>query len=71
MKYDELQQRSLQDLENVLENLSIKLGKAHFELANNTLKDISIIKKTRKDIARVLTAVKKLKLSSPEEKSSK
>lgn len=64
MKYNELQQRSLRDLKNMLENLHIKLGKAHFELANNTLKDISVIKKTKKNIARVLTAVKKLKVES-------
>ena len=42
------------------EDLKIKLGKLRFELANKTLKDFSQIKKTKKDVAKVMTALRSL-----------
>ncbi len=42
----------------MLKELRIKLGKLRFELANKSLKDVSQLKKTKKDIARILTAIK-------------
>ena len=67
MKYTEIQQKSLQELENMIKDLSIGIGKARFELANNTLKNTSIIKKTKKDVARILTSIKNKK-SGPSKK---
>lgn len=39
----------------MLKELKIKLGKLRFELSANILKDVSQIKKTKKDIARAIT----------------
>ena len=64
MKYTETQQKSLQELENMIKDLSIGLGKARFELANNTLKNTSVIKKNKKDVARILTLIKSNKIQS-------
>ena len=64
MKYTDIQPKSLQELENMIKDLSIGLGKARFELANNTLKNTSIIKKTKKDVARILTSIKNNKIQS-------
>ncbi len=43
------------------EDLKIKLGKFRFELANKTLKNFDQLGQTKKDIARVLTAIKNQK----------
>ena len=58
MKYSDLQSKDKIELKESLKELKVKLGKLRFELANKTLKDFSQIKKTKKDIARVLTALK-------------
>ena len=58
MKFKEIQEKSLHDIKNMLQDLRIELGKARFELANNTLKDFSIIIKKKRDIARILTIIK-------------
>ncbi len=60
MRYSELRKKPKEELENALKGLRAELSKAYFELANNTLKNTSVIKKTKKDIARILTAVKQL-----------
>lgn len=59
MKSSELQLKSENELNEMLKELQIKLGKLRFELANKSLKDVSQIKKTKKDIARILTATNK------------
>ena len=59
MKFSELQSKSQAELNEMLKELQIKLGKLRFELANKSVKDVSQIKKTKKDIARVLTATNK------------
>lgn len=58
MKYQDLQNKSVAELEEMLKEDKIKLGKFRFELANKTLKDSSQIGKTRKEIAQIMTAIK-------------
>lgn len=59
MKYNELQGKDQDELQEMLKELKVKLGKFRFESANNTLKDYSQLNKTKKDIARVATAINK------------
>ncbi len=58
MKYADLQNKSKDELQEMLTELQIKLGKFSFELANKTLTDTSQLGKTKKDVARILTAIK-------------
>lgn len=58
MKYSDLNNKGTQELRERLREEKIKLGKLRFELANKALKDSSQIGKVKKDIARLLTAVK-------------
>ena len=58
MKFNYIQSKSQNELNEMLKELRIKLGKLRFELANKSLKDVSQLKKTKKDIARILTAIK-------------
>lgn len=58
MKFNDIQSKSQNELNEMLKELRIKLGKLRFELANKSLKDVSQLKKTKKDIARILTAIK-------------
>lgn len=58
MKFSDLQSKSQPELQGMLKELQIKLGKLRFELANKVLKDTSQLGKTRRDIARILTALK-------------
>lgn len=59
MKFSDIQSKSQTELNEMLKELQVKLGKLRFELANKSLKDVSQLKKTKKDIARVLTATNK------------
>lgn len=65
MKYTELQSKPQAELNEMLKELQIKLGKLRFELASKSLKDTSQLGKTRRDIARVLTAIKMSKFQTP------
>ena len=58
MKFSDILSKSQNELNEMLGELQIKLGKFRFELANKSLKDVSQIGKTRKDIARVMTAIR-------------
>jgi len=58
MKYNEIQNKEIVELEQLEKDLRVKLGKFRFELANKALKNFSQIGKIRKDIARVLTEIK-------------
>ncbi|MBI4160294.1 MAG: 50S ribosomal protein L29, partial [Candidatus Yanofskybacteria bacterium] len=55
MKSSELQPKSRDELQVMLDELRVRLGKFRFELANKNLKDSSQIGKTKKDIARIMT----------------
>jgi len=58
MKFEELQNKGSQELEVMLKEAKVKLGKLRFELANKALKDSSQIGKTKKEIAQIMTAMK-------------
>lgn len=58
MKFIELQNKDSRELEVILKEAKVKLGKLRFELANKALKDSSQIGKERKEIARIMTAMK-------------
>ncbi len=64
MKYQELENKTTEELRKQMEELKIKLGKLRFESANRALKDFSQIKKAKKDIARILTAIRKQKVEN-------
>ncbi|MGD0977430.1 MAG: 50S ribosomal protein L29 [Minisyncoccia bacterium] len=59
MKYSDLQNKDNRELEVMLKEAKVKLGKFRFEMANKALKDFSQIGKTRKEIAQIMTAMKK------------
>lgn len=58
MKSTELKHKIPEELTGMLNDLKTKLAKLSFEKEANTLKDTSQIKKTKKEIARVLTVLK-------------
>ena len=60
MKYTELNNRSGEELTHMMGDLKAKLLKLNFDLADNKVKDFSQFKKVKKDIARIMTAVKNL-----------
>ncbi|MBI2062751.1 MAG: 50S ribosomal protein L29 [Candidatus Yanofskybacteria bacterium] len=59
MKFSDIESKSKNELDEMLKEFRIKLGKFRFELADKALKDVSQIKKTKKDIARILTIINK------------
>ena len=61
MKNNDFKNKSVDELRQILSDLKVKLAKLGFGLEANTLKDTSQIKKTKKDVARILTALKQLK----------
>ncbi|OGM95955.1 MAG: 50S ribosomal protein L29 [Candidatus Yanofskybacteria bacterium RIFCSPHIGHO2_02_FULL_38_22b] len=61
MKIDELKNMSKDELNKLVSDLRAKLLKFNFDLADNKVKDVSQIKKTKKDVARVLTLLKQIK----------
>lgn len=58
MKASDLHNKSREEFNHLLAELRSKLLTLNFDLADNKVKDVSQIKKTKKDIARVLTALK-------------
>lgn len=61
MKTVDIQNKNHDGLVATLEELKAKMLRLQFDLADKKLKDFSQIKKTRQDIARVLTAMKNVK----------
>ena len=57
MKYADLKNKDEKELQQMLKDLQVKLGKFKFELANKSLKDYSQVGKTKRDIAQVMTAI--------------
>ena len=62
MKRIDLQNKTKDDLSHMLKDLKAKLLKLNFDLADNKVKDVSQVKKTKKDIARILTALKQVNI---------
>jgi len=60
MKTLELKNKSKSELNKMLEGRRERLRQLCFDLAQGKVKDTSQIKKTKKDIARVLTLLKNL-----------
>ncbi|MDO8495904.1 MAG: 50S ribosomal protein L29 [bacterium] len=58
MHINELKNKSKDELNQLLVDLKAKILKLNFDLADNKVKDVSQVKKTKKDIARVLTLLK-------------
>jgi len=57
MKYTELKEKSLQELEGLLKEKKLELFGLRMKLKTMQLQDTSAIRKTRKDIARIKTAI--------------
>lgn len=62
MKFKDLENKDNRELEVMLKEAKIKLGKLRFELANKSLKDSSQMSKTRKEIAQIMTAIRNQKI---------
>lgn len=60
MKMEDLNNRSMEELTQMAGDLKAKLLKLNFDLADNKVKDFSQLKKVKKDIARIMTAMKNL-----------
>lgn len=61
MKSSELKNKGKNELTNMLSEMKAKMAKLSFELEANTLKDTSQIRKAKRDIARILTVINKMK----------
>jgi len=57
MKHFDTTNKSREELSNSLTELRVKLGQLEFDRADKKLKDVSQFKKTKRDIARILTAL--------------
>lgn len=57
IKYIEIKDKSREELSHLLADLRSKLLKLNFDLADNKVKDVSQVKKIKKDISRALTAI--------------
>ena len=62
MKLTDLNNKTPSELTGLLQEHKIQLAKLSFELEANTLKDTSQVKKTKKNIARVLTELTKIQI---------
>ena len=68
MKIKELEDKTQESLEKLLQEKREKLRQLRFELSQDKLKNVSEIKNTKKDIARILTIIT-LKSKSQKPKS--
>ena len=59
MKKLDFQNKTNDELVTMLKDLKVKLLQFNFELGEKRLKDFSQVKKTKKEIARILTIIKK------------
>ncbi|WP_281951929.1 50S ribosomal protein L29 [Nitrosophilus kaiyonis] len=57
MKYTEIKDKSLQELEGMLRDKKLLLFQLRAKLKTMQLQDTSEIRKTRRDIARIKTAI--------------
>ncbi len=58
MKYKDLKDRDVKELQNLLKDQRVGLGKLRFELNNKSLLNPSKFRSTRRDIAKILTTIK-------------
>jgi large subunit ribosomal protein L29 len=57
MKYTELQDKTLEELNNLLKEKKVELFENKIKLRTMQLQDSSVIRKIKKDIARIKTAI--------------
>jgi len=57
MKYTELQDKTLEELNTLLKDKKVELFENKMKLRTMQLQDSSVIRKIKKDIARVKTAI--------------
>ena len=57
MNYTEIKNKSLEELERLLKDKKLELFELRLKLKTMQLQDTSQIRKTRKDIARIKTAI--------------
>ncbi len=67
MELQELQQKSVQDLRELLAETRQELRELRFKASEGQLKTIHKISATRKTIARILTIIRQLELSESAE----
>ncbi len=60
MKYQDITNKDITELEIMLKEEQHMLGKLRFDMANQSVKNVSLIGKARKNIARILTAIHKI-----------
>ena len=60
MKYNELANKTKEELNHLMKDLRSKLLKLNFNMAEKKVKDVSQLKKTKKDMARILTMLNKI-----------
>ena len=58
MKIDELRRKNKGELQKVLEEDREKLRQLHFDLSAGKVKNVREVRKTKKEISRVLTLLK-------------
>ncbi|HDY72728.1 MAG TPA: 50S ribosomal protein L29 [bacterium] len=61
MKITEIRKKSKSELDKLLQESKNKIRALRFDLASGKVKNVREIRKTRKDIARILTILKKEK----------
>ena len=59
MKIKELRQKSEKELQKILQQKKEKIRSFRFSLASGTVKNVREIRELKKDIARILTILKK------------
>jgi large subunit ribosomal protein L29 len=57
LEFEKLKQATISELQKLLQERREKLERLSFDLAVGKVKNISEIRKTRKDIARILTLI--------------
>jgi len=57
MKYTELQDKTLEELKTLLKDKKVELFENRIKLRTMQLQDSSVIRKIKKDIARINTAI--------------
>ena len=57
MKYTELQDKTLEELNTLLKDKKVELFENRMKLRTMQLQDSSVIRKIKKDIARIKTAI--------------
>ncbi|OGN29157.1 MAG: 50S ribosomal protein L29 [Candidatus Yanofskybacteria bacterium RIFCSPLOWO2_01_FULL_49_25] len=57
MKYTDIQDKEVSELQEMLKDARLKLGKLNFELKSKTLKNVSQVGATKRFIAQIMTAL--------------